>query len=257
MMVDNHCPQRRGCTPAQNNSHCRRILVLALTVFALIATIAGPFFSLKSDAALSAPGLLTRPNSTRAIAVESVTQKAEPFPPVQTINFSAGGDPQTRVMLFASNFSLAAGESASVVSADAEDGAHVHYPLIVESVGGVPGFNWMTAVMVRLNDNLGDTGDVLVGITYHGLSSNRVRIGIGHIGGGPPDDPTPSPTPPSSATPDLGSGASLHGKQVFPRSEEHTSELQSYSDLVCRLLLEKKKERRDIRIQRLHQHEIA
>src|SRR5206468_4840807 len=30
------------------------------------------------------------------------------------------------------------------------------------------------------------------------------------------------------------------GKLVFPRSEEHTSELQSRSDLVCRLLLEKK-----------------
>src|SRR5260221_7715443 len=28
---------------------------------------------------------------------------------------------------------------------------------------------------------------------------------------------------------------------VFTRSEEHTSELQSHSDLVCRLLLEKKK----------------
>src|SRR5438132_12708794 len=27
---------------------------------------------------------------------------------------------------------------------------------------------------------------------------------------------------------------------VGPRSEEHTSELQSHSDLVCRLLLEKK-----------------
>src|SRR5260221_10544141 len=29
--------------------------------------------------------------------------------------------------------------------------------------------------------------------------------------------------------------------RVFVRSEEHTSELQSHSDLVCRLLLEKKK----------------
>src|SRR5438034_7224814 len=29
-----------------------------------------------------------------------------------------------------------------------------------------------------------------------------------------------------------------------PRSEEHTSELQSHSDLVCRLLLEKKKRSR-------------
>src|SRR5438132_3647320 len=31
------------------------------------------------------------------------------------------------------------------------------------------------------------------------------------------------------------------------RSEEHTSELQSHSDLVCRLLLEKKKKRKEAR----------
>src|SRR5437588_7940397 len=30
------------------------------------------------------------------------------------------------------------------------------------------------------------------------------------------------------------------------RSEEHTSELQSHSDLVCRLLLEKKKQRKTV-----------
>src|SRR2546427_9879943 len=30
-------------------------------------------------------------------------------------------------------------------------------------------------------------------------------------------------------------------REVSPRSEEHTSELQSQSNLVCRLLLEKKK----------------
>src|SRR5260221_3778199 len=33
-----------------------------------------------------------------------------------------------------------------------------------------------------------------------------------------------------------------HGNHIdYLRSEEHTSELQSHSDLVCRLLLEKKK----------------
>src|SRR5215204_267374 len=31
------------------------------------------------------------------------------------------------------------------------------------------------------------------------------------------------------------------GDELVERSEEHTSELQSHSDLVCRLLLEKKK----------------
>src|SRR5438034_3626327 len=36
---------------------------------------------------------------------------------------------------------------------------------------------------------------------------------------------------------------------LAPRSEEHTSELQSHSDLVCRLLLEKKK---NIHIEDIH-----
>src|SRR5436190_11292994 len=35
----------------------------------------------------------------------------------------------------------------------------------------------------------------------------------------------------------------LAGVAIGLRSEEHTSELQSHSDLVCRLLLEKKKKR--------------
>src|SRR5260221_3526918 len=34
---------------------------------------------------------------------------------------------------------------------------------------------------------------------------------------------------------------SLSRMLIWSRSEEHTSELQSHSDLVCRLLLEKKK----------------
>src|SRR5260221_7824827 len=38
------------------------------------------------------------------------------------------------------------------------------------------------------------------------------------------------------------SGLPRHpGHGARPRSEEHTSELQSHSDIVCRLLLEKKK----------------
>src|SRR2546427_7366402 len=35
----------------------------------------------------------------------------------------------------------------------------------------------------------------------------------------------------------------IHGHVCTERSEEHTSELQSQSNLVCRLLLEKKKKR--------------
>src|SRR2546427_2670661 len=36
-----------------------------------------------------------------------------------------------------------------------------------------------------------------------------------------------------------------HMQRQFARSEEHTSELQSQSNLVCRLLLEKKKKKQE------------
>src|SRR2546427_3332262 len=39
----------------------------------------------------------------------------------------------------------------------------------------------------------------------------------------------------------LSTASALAWLQAAPRSEEHTSELQSQSNLVCRLLLEKKK----------------
>src|SRR5438034_7848180 len=42
------------------------------------------------------------------------------------------------------------------------------------------------------------------------------------------------------------SRACAHRTPWTSRSEEHTSELQSHSDLVCRLLLEKKKKKKNI-----------
>src|SRR6267142_4996206 len=51
-----------------------------------------------------------------------------------------------------------------------------------------------------------------------------------------------------NASPDLRTQLATHrslwppsGSRATPRSEEHTSELQSHVNLVCRLLLEKKK----------------
>src|SRR5690349_22530904 len=45
-----------------------------------------------------------------------------------------------------------------------------------------------------------------------------------------------------AVTSSTGSLPSIKGRSTRGRSEEHTSELQSRRDLVCRLLLEKKKE---------------
>src|SRR2546430_11537274 len=42
---------------------------------------------------------------------------------------------------------------------------------------------------------------------------------------------------------ELADGRTVDARVVVSRSEEHTSELQSQSNLVCRLLLEKKKQK--------------
>src|SRR5438093_9038396 len=51
--------------------------------------------------------------------------------------------------------------------------------------------------------------------------------------------------PPAASPPDRGG---TRGSRAAPRSEEHTSELQSLTNLVCRLLLEKKNNPRYARL---------
>src|SRR5260221_5914299 len=53
-----------------------------------------------------------------------------------------------------------------------------------------------------------------------------------------------------------GEAQRLLSLQEQKRSEEHTSELQSHSDLVCRLLLEKKKKEKRQESRRLRNEEI-
>jgi len=139
------------------------------------------------------PILISEETSTRAIALDSVVLMRDPFQLNSPVPW--GNDRRPRVMLFAMNFDLQPGENASSVTANAEDASHHIYPLTVEYVGKVPGLDWLRCVVVRLSDDMGDLGDVLVRINVHGFSSNRVRLGVGHTGGGLPDDPGAVPTP--------------------------------------------------------------
>jgi uncharacterized protein (DUF1800 family) len=94
------------------------------------------------------------------------------------------------------NLDVLAGESLTSFSSEAQDAAGIRYPLTVEYVGQVPNFEGIYMVIVRLNDSMpGNLGDVLVRLNLHGATSNRVRIAIGAIGGGPADDPGSAPTP--------------------------------------------------------------
>ena len=134
----------------------------------------------------SAPIIITAPDSTRAIALESVTFRQEPFSLLMPVPFST--DMRNRIVFFVRNLDLQAGEGADALTMDAEDAQNRHYDLDVESVTPVPGNEWMHQVIVRLSDDLGDVGDVLVRLSLRGLSSRRARVAIGHTGGGLPDD---------------------------------------------------------------------
>src|SRR5947207_12825496 len=143
-------------------------------------------------------------SSTRAVVLESVSMRGEPFSLTSAGNFSPA-DPRTRVTLFGTNFEFLQGEGASALTADAQDGSGNLYPLKVEYVGTVPNFDGVYMVVLRLNDNMtSNLGDVLIRLNLHGIASNRVRVAIGQIGGGPADDSAPNPapaTPPGAATP--------------------------------------------------------
>jgi hypothetical protein len=135
--------------------------------------------------------LISEANSTRAIAFESVTFRKEPF--ALSTPFAADG--RTRIMVFALNLALASNEDASAITADAETADHSHHALLVEYAAPLSSLPWLSSIILRLSDDLGETGDVLIGLTLHGVKSNRVRIGIGALGGGPPDDAGAGPTP--------------------------------------------------------------
>ena len=137
-----------------------------------------------------------------------MTLKDGPFALTSTVKFS--NDNRTRIAIFAMNLNLLPGETANgnatSFTADAEDAAHSHYPLNVEYVDQVPGFPGIYMIIVRLNDNMtSNLGDVLVSLSLHTVSSNRVRVAIGVAGGGPADDsgavPTPAPATPPAANP--------------------------------------------------------
>lgn len=182
----------------------KRLIVLACA--GLTAFVCGAFAPATAAPSVSPTLISVSAGSTRAVALESVSMRSEPFSLSSAGNFSPN-DPRTRITLFVMNLELLSGETHNSLTADAEDAAHLHYPLKVEYVGQVPNFPGIYMVVMRLNDLMtANLGDVLVRLNLHGMGSNRVRVAIGQIGGGPADDPgavgTPAPeTPPPPVVP--------------------------------------------------------
>lgn len=166
------------------------LFALCAGVFSLAAATLHTSSSLAQS---SGPILISHEDSTRAISFESVTQQREPFSTNAPVRF--GVDGQTRIMLLVMNLQLQAGDTVSAIKVEAEDATHHIYSLPVEFSGELPEHPWATSLVVRLNSAMADVGDVLVRISYRGATSNRVRVGMGHVGGGLPDDDGAEPTP--------------------------------------------------------------
>jgi glucose/arabinose dehydrogenase len=118
------------------------------------------------------PILFSEAGSDSAIALASVATFRDPF---DIVDLYFSSDSRTRLMLFGTNLDLQPGETISALTARAEDAQMIAYPLTVEFLGKVQGFEF-TQVTVRLPDNLPTGQSLLVSVTLHGQTSNRVRI---------------------------------------------------------------------------------
>lgn len=84
------------------------------------------------------------------------------------------------VTFFLTNLDLLQGEGANAFRAEFEDGQHIRYPLEIVSFSRTPERKWVYALRVRVGNEIGDAGTVLVRVTWRGMTSNRVRLSIGH-----------------------------------------------------------------------------
>ncbi|MCM3870015.1 MAG: hypothetical protein ND895_04890, partial [Pyrinomonadaceae bacterium] len=121
----------------------------------------------------AAPFLFTEGTPQRAVAADSVTFLRGPFS-MTTNHFSPDG--RTRSALFAGNLNI---QSGDVLEAQAENSLQQSRPLNIEFVGKVPGYNWLTQVVVTFPDSVPSPGDYLVSIKLNGTPSNKALVTIG------------------------------------------------------------------------------
>jgi uncharacterized protein (DUF1800 family) len=144
------------------------------------------------------PVLLSERDSTRALAgaagsirgVKDLTRAVAPA-------FQLGDT----VDIFVTNLDLMEGEGANAFRVYALDkvGHQFRFPVI--ALAEVPDSDGVYRATLSLKDEIGfwdapvGDGDVLIYLTWRGLASNVVKIGIGKIGGDIKEDPSARPTP--------------------------------------------------------------
>lgn len=121
------------------------------------------------------PILLTQENSLRSLALDSVTNVAEPFGVTNIHNFST--DQRTRLSLFAVNVELGPTGTIADLTAQAETSlGSVQVP--VEFLGAVPNFPWLKQVVVKLPDEIAHMTEVQMSLTNRSITGNKVLVKV-------------------------------------------------------------------------------
>jgi hypothetical protein len=118
--------------------------------------------------------LLTEENSDYAIALDALTLMRGPFR--VTTWYMTGEVSPTRIMIFAKELKLAAGENASAVTVEAENSQGTKYQLNVDAIAKIPGYDWLSQINFSLPRELAGAGNVGIRIRYRGALSNTALI---------------------------------------------------------------------------------
>lgn len=143
------------------------------------------------------PILLSEDGTTRVLAVESFSGKKTNLERIESRAFA----PESKIVVFVTNLDLMKDEGANAFRAyiETKEGKSYRFPVL--DIQPVAGREWIYAMTILLKDDVGfwepptADGDVLLRISWRGLTSNRVRLGLGALGGDIKEDAGAAPTP--------------------------------------------------------------
>lgn len=148
------------------------------------------------------PILITENDSTRALAQPARSSRRTGPSRIRSQAFASN----SKTVLYVTNIDLMEGEGANAFRVYVNDakGRTYRYPVI--DLRESPFAKNVYEIVVLLTDELKfwepptEDGDVLVYLTWRGLASNQVKLGLGKIGGGPKESENAKPAPLSSVS---------------------------------------------------------
>ncbi len=169
---------------------CRRLRLVTLCGVLGFLVFGGANVIRASPLPEDAPILISEANSTRALVALPNGARSSSLS-----NRIIKPGKQNVITFFITNLDLMMGEGANAFRAEFEDSQRFRYPLEVVRLEPAAEYKSVYALSVRMGSEIGNIGDVLVRVTWRGMSSNRVRLSIGYEGGKLEDDAGAIPTP--------------------------------------------------------------